>query len=235
VSNGNIEEMGDAIKLKNNSISILCEKFKSETVSEDDIMLVIRSVGDNNSFIAANAENITKVINFLDRHFEPNNPTDSTNLSIRFGRNGSRLSHDHKTQYHYVKQSLMLWREIMQDMFRLWHLSEEDLLDPGNSYHLSDTGQGLNRVQSAPRVGRAMSKILKKVYKLVPGNWVGLSAVHLGDRDVPNALIFIDKYSQVPRIINPLVKVIEEIDRLDEKNFLIFLNTFKKDGEAKLN
>jgi hypothetical protein len=55
-------------------------------------------------------------------------------------------------QYHYVLQSLTLWREIMTDMFKLWYLAESDMLREGNSYRLCDTGQGLNRVQAAPQV-----------------------------------------------------------------------------------
>jgi hypothetical protein len=35
-----------------------------------------------------------------------------------------------------------------------------------------------------------------------------------GDHNVPNALMFIDKYNQVPRILNPIVLCIEKIDEL---------------------
>jgi hypothetical protein len=46
-----------------------------------------------------------------------------------------------------VLQSLMLWREVSNDMFKLWYLAEADMLRQGTSYRLCDTGQGLNRVQ----------------------------------------------------------------------------------------
>jgi hypothetical protein len=81
-------------------------------------------------------------------------------------------------------------------MFRLWYLAEGDLLSPSIHYRLCDTGQGLNRVQAAPRVSKAMAAILARCQAKV-GSWVGSSVVHLGDTNVPNALMFIDKYTQV--------------------------------------
>ena len=36
---------------------------------------------------------------------------------------------------------MTLWREMLHDMFKLWYLAEEDLLESDNSYRLCDTGQ----------------------------------------------------------------------------------------------
>jgi hypothetical protein len=134
-------------------------------------------------------------------------------LAIALGAEGARLSHSHERQYAYVLQSLTLWREVAHDMFKLWYLAEQDLLREGNSYRLTDTGQGLNRVQQAPATSRAIHALLARCQQRL-GAWVGSSVVHLGDHNVPNALMFIDKYTQVPRILAPLVACIEGIDGL---------------------
>lgn len=112
---------------------------------------------------------------------------------------------------------MTLWREVLDNMFQLWHLAEEDLLDEENAYSLSDTGQGLQRVQNSPRSLAAMSKILAKVQRKV-GGWIGSSTVHLGDHNVPNALMFIDKYIQVPRFLGPLVLTLDKIQTLSESS-----------------
>ena len=72
--------------------------------------------------------------------------------------------------------------------YKLWALADADLLENPNAYQLWNTGQGLNRVQGCPLVAREMQRILAKVQR-ESGAWVGLSVVHLGDRDVPNALV----------------------------------------------
>jgi len=133
-------------------------------------------------------------------------------LEITAGEKGARLTHTHDKQYMYVYQSLKLWQEIMENMFMLWFFSEEDLLNPEIPSEYKNTGQGYQRVQAAPRVLRAMHAILAKVQSTM--EWVGSSTVHLGDHNVPNALMFIDKYTQVPRILVPIVSALDNIDKL---------------------
>ena len=71
----------------------------------------------------------------------------------------------------------------MKNMTKLWIAADRDLLEQG--YRLTDTGQGLHRLQSCPQVSQLMHHILNKVQRKM-GSWIGLSVVHLGDRDVPN-------------------------------------------------
>jgi hypothetical protein len=130
---------------------------------------------------------------------------------------GARLSHNHGRQYAYVSQSLMLWREVANDMFKLWYLAEHDLLRDNNRYTLQNTGQGLNRVQHSPQTLKCMHEILHRCQSKL-GHWVGSSVIHLGDHNVPNALMFIDKYTQVARILAPVVLVVKELPKLASKN-----------------
>ena len=58
-----------------------------------------------------------------------------------------------------------------------------------------------------------MIRILERVQKQV-GVWIGSSQIHLGDHNVPNALMFIDKYAQVPRICAPIVLCLDKIPDL---------------------
>jgi hypothetical protein len=134
---------------------------------------------------------------------------------VREGRDGggAKLTHSHSTQFTFVNQSLSLWAEAMGCMYRLWAAADGDLLSGRASYRLLNTGQGLNRVQSCPSVSAEMRRVLATV-KSKCGPWVGLSVVHLGDRDVPNALMFIDKYSQIPAMLTPVMRAVEVVDDL---------------------
>jgi hypothetical protein len=104
----------------------------------------------------------------------------------------------------------------MRNMHRLWICADHDLLLTSISYHLFNTGQGLNRVQACPRVSKVMRSLLNSTQQEAGVPWVGLSVVHLGDRDVPNALVFIDKYTQIPRFLNPIVNFIQGLPDLCE-------------------
>jgi len=189
------------------------DKDRNAPLLPDDIEQCIYSLGDHNSHLRFNRYPCDKMIKYLKDHFSPDEYEDHYSLAISAGRGGARLSHSHKRQYTYVLQSLELWRDVLHFLFELWHRTEKDLLNPNNPYRLRDTGQGLNRVQSAPNVSDAVHRIINRVQNRV-GGWVGSSVVHLGDHNVPNALVFIDKYIQVPRILSPVVLCLDKIDEV---------------------
>lgn len=221
------------IKMKEQAIEHLVRKYtKTTNANSEKLRQCLYSIGDNRSYIRANRDPCLKVISYLRHYFDPQKPEAGYSLSISTGSGGARLSHNHGKQYQFVLQSLTLWSLILNDMFRLWYLAEQDLLDEGNEYRLRDTGQGLNRVQACPRTSRAMHTILAHAQSKL-GNWVGSSVVHLGDSNVPNALLFIDKYSQISRILSPLCQCIERIPEImQNKGLATYIQSSFTSSEA---
>jgi Protein of unknown function (DUF2009) len=214
------------IKAKERARDILARKYRTKTLDEESLLRCLYSISDNNSFLAFSRDPVDRMIQYLKSYFTPESYESSElSLAIQGGSRGARLTHSHSKQYTYVLQSMTLWREISHEMFKLWCLAENDMMSERNYYRLQNTGQGLQRVQAAPSVGRAMQSILSRCQRRL-GSWVGSSVVHLGDHNVPNALMFIDKYTQVPRILNPLVLVLDEIPKLAARDASIskFLN-----------
>ncbi|KAH9020777.1 hypothetical protein EDB84DRAFT_1275255 [Lactarius hengduanensis] len=202
------------IRAKERAIETLSAKYsRGSELSQESLCQALYSIGDNHAFLRTNRDPCDRMIGYLQQYFHPTQMRDkksADSLAIRSGRGGSRLSHDHARQYAYVMQSLALWREILHDMFHLWSLAEQDLLSETVSYRLRDTGQGLNRVQAAHKTSRMMHAILNRTQKSL-GGWVGSSVIHMGDHNVPNALMFIDKYSQIYRILLPICNTLAQL------------------------
>ncbi|TFK55642.1 hypothetical protein OE88DRAFT_1652049 [Heliocybe sulcata] len=210
-------EIQKDIKNKERAIEAIASRFERKGLSQENIRQCLYSIGDNHAFLRVNRDPCEKMIEYLKQYFDPLQAKDSkSSLAIRSGKGGARLSHDHAKQYAYVIQSLTLWREILHDMFQLWSLAEQDLLSENVPYRLRDTGQGLNRVQAAPKTSRLMHIILSRAQKSI-GSWVGSSVIHMGDHNVPNALMFIDKYSQIYRILLPICTTMSQIPVVAEE------------------
>ncbi|EIN10990.1 hypothetical protein PUNSTDRAFT_142865 [Punctularia strigosozonata HHB-11173 SS5] len=202
------------IKAKERAIETLVSRYERKELSQENLRQCIYSIGDNHSFLRTNRDPCDIMIAYLKKYFHPTQANDNkTSLAIKSGKGGARLSHDHSKQYAYVLQSLTLWREILHEMFHLWSLAEQDLLSESISYRLRDTGQGLNRIQAAPKTSRMMHVILNRAQRSI-GSWVGSSVIHMGDHNVPNALMFIDKYSQIYRILLPICNTLSKISDL---------------------
>ncbi|VWU50333.1 conserved protein, unknown function [Hepatocystis sp. ex Piliocolobus tephrosceles] len=184
-----------------------------EYLAPEEIERCLYSLCDYNTHVKMFCEPCEIMINFLKTYYDPYEKNSSYSLSIESGKQGSRLTHSHNRQYMYVLQTLYLWKEIGEHMFFLWSCAENDMLDFKNPYRLMDTGQGLNRIQNGYKVLSVMRKILHTVQKKL-GGWVGSSMIHMGDTNIPNTFMFIDKYTQVPRILGPIVTCLQKIDEL---------------------
>ncbi|OMJ09082.1 UPF0652 protein [Smittium culicis] len=210
------------IKNKERAIEYLSKNYCTSDCTQETIRQCLYSIGDNHAFLRFNRDPCDKMINFLTLDFVPKlAESNELSLAISSGRDGARLSHSHQNQYYYVFQTLTLWREILHELYMLWHHADTDMLNSRNHYRLTDTGQGLNRVQQCQTVSRAVHTILSLTQKKTQ-RWIGSSVIHLGDHNVPNALMFIDKYNQVAMILNPIAKCVEYINEINTstKSFL---------------
>eukprot|EP00750_Incisomonas_marina_P010580 INCI16287.10.p1 GENE.INCI16287.10~~INCI16287.10.p1 ORF type:complete len:756 (+),score=128.52 INCI16287.10:250-2517(+) len=210
---------------------------------------VLDSLTDAVCTLRMTTSSVTEMIELIGTYFHPHNKKSNVGLAIQNYRGGSRLSHSHTEQFFFVMQTMLLWREVLSNIFQLWQFAEDDFID-GEHYRLHNTGQGLNRVQQSPKLARAMSQILQKVKHELRApstgsprpnfyggggygssfynrgkyfhnsdagrGWIGLSVVHLGDRDVPNALVFIDKYTQIIRILSPIVSIVRLLESIED-------------------
>lgn len=212
----------------------LVEKYTAVgKLSAGEIRHAIDSLADAKAYVETSVRPVQCMLQYLQGYFDKDRVEKQYSLALRggsrgfsgsyvrygfsaysSGSEGPTLSHSHSDQYTFVWQSLRLWSKVMRSMHHLWVCADSDLLSTTSTYHLYNTGQGLNRVQSCPRVRRVMSNLLGQTQQEAGSSWVGLSVIHLGDRDVPNALIFIDKYTQIPRFLNPIVSFLQSLPEL---------------------
>lgn len=236
----------------------LINDYASKTNMEpDDVGRVIDSIADAISSVQTTLTPVKRMLQYLEDEFDPNLVNPGQSLEIRgesqntrmrqFSRyglsayeggdsEGPTLTHSHGTQYYFVWQTLRLWCKVMKNMHKLWLCADMDLLSIATSYSLLNTGQGLNRVQPCPLVGKVMRHLLTTTQQEAGVPWVGLSVVHLGDRDVPNALIFIDKYTQIPRFLSPLVSFLQGLPELcqDARIYAYIKDRFGSQDKLKL-
>ncbi|ORC91429.1 uncharacterized protein TM35_000064340 [Trypanosoma theileri] len=189
-------------------------------VNNDKLVIerCLRSIDDVFQFIEGNIEPLRWLRHVIQDEFLPLDSHSKYNLSIRSGSGGAKFSHDHRQQCQYVTESLTLWENVQRNIFEFWQVSEDDMLIDGDGqYRFVNTGQGFHRMCRAPKSYTRMSRCVSEAEREM-GGWVGIKVIHLGDRDVPNPLVFIDKYTVIPRIVQPIMHTIKALEKIFSHN-----------------
>lgn len=71
------------IKRKEKARAHLATKYRTSSLSEDEILRCLYSIGDNNSFLLYNRDPIDKIIAYLDKYYQPNTHEPGHSLAIQ--------------------------------------------------------------------------------------------------------------------------------------------------------
>lgn len=191
--------------------SLIDRHGAGDAVKKEVIEHCLRSIDDVYAFVQSNTRPLHTLRRWLARDFEAMPSDDPYNVAIRHGRGGACFTHSHATHCQYVQESLLLWENVQRSILTLWEVAEDDMLVSGQGqYVITNTGQGFHRLCSAPKSYAGMSRLVRETEQRM-GGWVGIKVIHLGDRDVPNPLVFIDKYTVIPRLVQPVVQTLRAL------------------------
>lgn len=194
----------------------LVKKYATTEETREVIERCVKSIDDVETLILTSIDPLITLQTALNKEFKENGGHSRDRvISISRGRGGSMLTHSHDVHCQYVMESLVLWELVQRNILSLWRSTEQDMLfDSSGQYEFVNTGQGYQRMCKAPNSYAVMSRCLNEAQNRMNGQWVGIKVIHLGDRDVPNPLVFIDKYTQVPGLVYPVTHTLKELHSL---------------------
>lgn len=199
---------------KNKAHADLVAKYGGGDAAKAKVVdLCVVSIGDAIALIDTNRIVTAKLILWLDFYFRGAGDNPKRDLTIVRGTGGSMLSHGHDKQYNYVRESLLLWDYMQKDIFKMWEAVENDMIVNGGGYRIADTGQGHARMTAGPGASSVIAGAVAQAQAAQNGRWEGIQVIHMGDRDVPNPLVAIEKYTMIPRMLEPIVRCVEEVAR----------------------
>ena len=73
-------------------------------LTSEEIRLVLHSVADNASFLRTHRDPVAKMLGYLKHCFSPLVEPKHYSLSLRHGKGGSKLTHDHGTQFRHARR-----------------------------------------------------------------------------------------------------------------------------------
>eukprot|EP00759_Apiculatamorpha_spiralis_P045361 PhF_6_TR42158/c0_g1_i1/m.63714 len=225
--------LNKALRYKDLAVQALSRKYAGGGVTQEQVEIAIYSLADANQYATDNAACVKRMISVVQTLFNPDTiERPEFDLGINEGAGGSRLTHAHKEQYYFVLQTMAFWKNILMEMFSLWTIAEREMLDGSVPYAYEDTGQGYHRLQrGSAETRKALVHVLEQTKAELKGVWIGSDRIHLGDPQVPNGMYFLDKYAQISRIVNPILKVLEFVDGIADGRLNTYIKTTWKSPE----